>query len=208
MYPVRAVALCLQYGTFPSKEEVAWDKARRRIGASGDFFQLVSNAEYVRDSDHYVKKEGKLGHQDVAGFDYFSKRVKIDKETYDIVINVKETKTGEHYIYTVELQQEKKRSSATGPNYRNGTSNDSVKRPVRNVAKNSFNVDTISQKNRNVNTLEGKKLKQLEIIQQTNPMTDDYHTGIRSVDDIKTAEEVFTEKYQIIRKNRSFQETP
>ena len=97
-----------------------------------------------------------------------------------------------HYIYTVELQQEKKRSSATGPNYRNGTSNDSVKRPVRNVAKNSFNDDNISQKNRNVNTLEGKKLKQLEIIQQTNPMTDDYHTGIRSVDDIKTAEEVFT----------------
>lgn len=34
------------------------------------------------------------------------------------------------------------------------------------------------------------KKKQLEIIQKHNPMTDDYHQGIRSVDDIKTFDEV------------------
>lgn len=33
------------------------------------------------------------------------------------------------------------------------------------------------------------KKKQLEIILENNPMTDDYHVGIRSVDDIKTFEE-------------------
>lgn len=33
--------------------------------------------------------------------------------------------------------------------------------------------------------------KQFEIIQQTNPMRDDYHVGIRSVEDIKTFEEAF-----------------
>ena len=32
--------------------------------------------------------------------------------------------------------------------------------------------------------------KQLEIINQSNPMQDDYHTGIRSIDDIKTFDEV------------------
>lgn len=33
------------------------------------------------------------------------------------------------------------------------------------------------------------KQKQLEIIQKENPMTDDYHTGIRTIDDIKTFDE-------------------
>lgn len=34
-----------------------------------------------------------------------------------------------------------------------------------------------------------QKEKQFEIVQKANPMTDDYHTGIRSVDDIKTFQE-------------------
>ncbi len=35
------------------------------------------------------------------------------------------------------------------------------------------------------------KQKQLEIIQTHNPMRDDYHVGIRTVQDIKSAEEVW-----------------
>ena len=37
------------------------------------------------------------------------------------------------------------------------------------------------------------KTKQLEIIQKTNPMQDDYHTGIRSVEDIKTFDETIND---------------
>ncbi len=44
--------------------------------------------------------------------------------------------------------------------------------------------DNISQATQKV------KEKQFEIIQATNPMWDDYHTGIRSVDDIRTWDEV------------------
>ena len=36
------------------------------------------------------------------------------------------------------------------------------------------------------------KAMQLSIITQTNPMTDDYHTGIRSVEDIKTWDEAIS----------------
>jgi hypothetical protein len=42
--------------------------------------------------------------------------------------------------------------------------------------------------------------KQLEIILKTNPMIDDYHTGIRDLKDIKTAEEAFSES---IKNNES-----
>ena len=40
---------------------------------------------------------------------------------------------------------------------------------------------------------EKHKQAQLEIVQKTNPMTDDYHVGIRTVEDIRTAEEAFNE---------------
>lgn len=38
------------------------------------------------------------------------------------------------------------------------------------------------------------KEKQLAIIQQHNPMRDDYHTGIRKIEDIKTFEETLTDE--------------
>jgi hypothetical protein len=43
-------------------------------------------------------------------------------------------------------------------------------------------------------TNEEIKKEQLEIIKKENPMTDDYHTGIRTIDDIKTPEEAFKTK--------------
>lgn len=42
-----------------------------------------------------------------------------------------------------------------------------------------------------------RKKQQFEIIKKENPMTDDYHTGIRSADDIKTATEAFKTKVDI-----------
>lgn len=44
-------------------------------------------------------------------------------------------------------------------------------------------------------TLVSDKEKQLAIIEATNPMQDDYHTGIRSVDDILTAEEALGDDF-------------
>ena len=65
----------------------------------------------------------------------------------------------------------------------------------QNIPKNSKNAQNIEKnvQNSSLNRLKLKN-KQLEIIQKHNPMEDDYHTGIRSVNDIKTAQEVFTEE--------------
>ncbi len=43
-------------------------------------------------------------------------------------------------------------------------------------------------------SLQKNKQKQLEIIQKSNPMLDDYHTGIRSIEDIKTLEETLLDE--------------
>ena len=49
----------------------------------------------------------------------------------------------------------------------------------------------------NVNDETEIKKKQLEIIQKENPMRDDYHTGIRDINDIKTPTEAFKTKVDI-----------
>ena len=43
-------------------------------------------------------------------------------------------------------------------------------------------------------TIQELKQKQLEIILTFNPMTDDYHTGIRTIDDIHTFQELYDEE--------------
>ena len=43
-------------------------------------------------------------------------------------------------------------------------------------------------------TIQELKEKQLEIILTFNPMTDDYHTGIRAVSDIHTFQELYDEE--------------
>ena len=50
--------------------------------------------------------------------------------------------------------------------------------------------DTTKTVNKNSSTQNDIKQSQFEIIKETNPMWDDYHTGIRTVDDIRTWEEV------------------
>lgn len=58
--------------------------------------------------------------------------------------------------------------------------------------------DVLSTINTNIQpfdeTIANPKQLQMDIISKSNPMTDDYHTGIRSIDDIKTASEAFTKE--------------
>ena len=43
-------------------------------------------------------------------------------------------------------------------------------------------------------TIQDLKQKQLETILTHNPMLDDYHTGIRTIDDIRTFQELYDEE--------------
>ena len=70
-----------------------------------------------------------------------------------------------------------------------------IENDVKNLSDNS---KTFAQDNKTIgdNTQQENtniKNKQLAIINETNPMQDNYHTGIRNIDDIKTFEEAFFE---------------
>ncbi len=89
----------------------------------------------------------------------------------------------------------------------NSFSNDNIPqigRNVKNGASSSNNINMRNNENNaqrttnssffvDENTINNHKSQQLDIINNSNPMQDDYHTGIRSVDDIKTFREAFDE---------------
>lgn len=82
------------------------------------------------------------------------------------------------------------------------TSKDNASKQLgNNIAYYIYDNATESSKTINLKQVEKTKIqdtsfkgKQLEIIQKTNPMLDDYHTGIRSVEDIKTFDEVLNDE--------------
>ena len=55
--------------------------------------------------------------------------------------------------------------------------------------------------NNEIETLENKKIEtkkeQLKVINNSNPMTDDYHTGIRNTEDILTSQEAYKEASEL-----------
>ena len=82
-----------------------------------------------------------------------------------------------------------------------GSSNqsaDNIPQSNKNVKSDISTKYSMQSKENNTQELDNSsfslKEKQLEIIKKENPMLDDYHTGIRTIDDIKTPEEAFKTK--------------
>lgn len=71
--------------------------------------------------------------------------------------------------------------------------------PTSNEDVNTTNNNSMQESENNSGSFNLSKQQQLEIIKKTNPMLDDYHTGVRTVDDIKT----FKEAYDIAKKEAS-----
>ena len=89
-------------------------------------------------------------------------------------------------IYDKKKDASQRTSSSTVPSVLNDASffEDSLPNSEDSVNR-KFSISD-SDGNKSFNT----KQKQLEIINKTNPMWDDYHTGIRTTDDIRTWDEV------------------
>ena len=64
----------------------------------------------------------------------------------------------------------------------------------RNRRRESVAIDAASEHGRKtVQKLDSRKMRQLQVIQNSNPVNDDYHTWIRSVEDIKTFQEALND---------------
>ncbi|MBO7195784.1 MAG: hypothetical protein J6V80_00435 [Clostridia bacterium] len=175
------IALGNRHGT-SSEQRVTLDLA-------DDYYQIASESTY-----NYSKEEtGKSTetHKDVNMWHYFVNDIYFSEHgesgytPYTVTINVKEKNDGTYvYSYNAEKTKESstRRTLHAGVNTRKG-------------ANGELFVDSIPQKSQNDKAFDKKsekdfKQSQFDIIQKTNPMWDEYHTGIRSVEDIRTWDEV------------------
>lgn len=138
------------------------------------------------------------------GFDYRTAYFEdFDGQYYKITMSI--GKNGNiNTIYNIGKMDKKNRSKsslvAQRPSNQKITSNEDTT-SINSISSNKNDVNTTTkysmQESENnsdsINLLKNKKQQQLEIIQKNNPMQDDYHTGIRKVEDIKTLEETLND---------------
>lgn len=142
---------------------------------------VYATTDHINESPNHSRKDNIVDFArgtlliDVAGRQYESEVVigftkSVICELHDIV-NLKPTKF-EYKKETVSKGIDSNESTRSDT-----TSKHSIPNSAESVNKNSSTQNDIKQ-------------RQFEIIKETNPMWDDYHTGIRTLDDIRTWEEV------------------
>lgn len=80
-------------------------KAKINVGAEGNIFELVENADYTGSKEEAGKTT--KAHAGVMMWDYYVKRVQINGKVYDLLANVREKQDGE-YVYSIGLKRNKK----------------------------------------------------------------------------------------------------
>lgn len=139
-------------------------KAKINVGADGNIFELVENAQY--DGSKQEKGKKITAHHGVGYWDYFIKSVQIDGTVFDLLANVRKKADGA-FVYSIQLNENKKikASPPLGSLLRasSGVTNASattVTQPASNVNNNSSphsdrDVDSVSNRSLLANAFEG-----------------------------------------------------
>lgn len=93
-----------------SKHLNQWDKAKINIGANGDFLKLLENAKYDKTLKNNDKSKNDA-HKTTISFAYYYKTVFVDGKAYDVIINIRNTKSGK-YLYEVRFKSINKKESS------------------------------------------------------------------------------------------------
>ena len=123
-------------------------KAKINVGADGDIFELVENAQYNGSLPEKGKKI--TAHRGVGYWDYFIKNVQIDGTVFNLTANVRKKADGA-FVYSIQLNENKK-IKASPPlgllsKALNGVTNASNKRITQPASKvNSQNSGTNSER--------------------------------------------------------------
>lgn len=176
--------------------------ASNKMKASTELDNLLSISKY----EYSQKDDGR--HQFAKdGWDYYSTRFVINGNEYTGLLNI--AKNGNKKML-YDITKLKRNTLISSPVKNTATESIGIPFSKNNISEFNQNVksDTrysMQQTEKNAKRLDNSsffvdenisnnhKSQQLDIINSSNPMQDDYHTGIRSVDDIKTFREAFNE---------------
>lgn len=139
--------------------------------------QIIENAEFYNEVDATHNKFNK--------FRYYEVPVRYKKDVVFVTLNVGKSKYDNKY-HLYDLTEPKERNA---PNRLIGFGRSAEHSLTKGVSNYSIPKSTETV-NKNSSTKKDIKQRQFKIIKETNPMWDDYHTGIRTVDDVRTWEEV------------------
>ena len=171
-------------------------KERRvTMDLADDYYRITQEADY----DHSSPEAGKLiaTHEGVKTWHYFADNILFqengekEKTPYRVVVNVKEKADGS-YVYSFSAFAEKNKSRAPT------SFNTGVTTNLSDGGNARLSNATIAQqegesKKKFLLKEDKRKQKQLEVIRKSNPVEDDYHTWIRSTDDIHTFREALND---------------
>lgn len=188
------------------KNKIISGMARRLSELNGytddEHYTVVANMEQLFESailsEHQQDKYG-----EIAGIDLYSSYCEINNKPAVAIFTVKETNNAGKTLYTVQLTEIKK-PTGTLPRL-------VKKRSSATVGFSDINITQLAKKFKNIRSYIGEngepdlsklagisleqrdynaiKQAQLDIINQNNAMQDNYHTGIRTIDDILSADE-------------------
>lgn len=158
------------YGDKKSDDK-GW-KAKINVGANGDIFELVENAQYYRSLPEKGKKI--TAHSNVGYWDYFIKTVQIDNTVFDLLANVRKKSDGD-YVYSIQLNENKKIKASPSliPNVGfsnrmlNASINNSISQNSDSVNQNTENSQNLLYQLRDMNR-KAQKDKVTEVLKQEN----------------------------------------
>lgn len=151
---------------------------------------ITSQSEDVNTSTKYSMQESE-NNSDSFNFDKNAKRYEDLKSSNTVIFNKKTDGT-----INVEITND----SELVNQFTVYSKDNAIKQLGSDIANYIYNNATENSKTINLKQTENVKVqdtsqkeKQFEIIRNTNPMLDDYHVGIRNIDDIKTFDEVIND---------------
>lgn len=133
------------------------------------------------------------------GWDYYRTKFVVDDKSFEGLINIAKSGNKKTLYDITNIKRISQNRSASANAFSTSLANSSVNnvsqfnKNVKSNTSTKYSMSNSENNTMNSNTnsfsLQHYKQKQLDIIQNNNPVNDDYHTWIRNTDDIKTFEE-------------------
>lgn len=173
------------------KNQLPYKTKQAKIKASTELDNMLNISDYQYSSNddgrHRFAKDG---------WDYYKTVFEVDGVKFEGLVNIAKSGNKKTFYDVTNIKRISQNRSASDQSFSTSLTNSTNSIPTSNNNVNTTNNNSMQESENNSGSFNLSKQQQLEIIKKTNPMLDDYHTGIRTVDDIKT----FKEAYYIAKK--------
>lgn len=176
------------------KNQLPYKTKQAKIKASTELDNMLNVSDYQYSSNddgrHRFAKDG---------WDYYKTVFEVDGVKFEGLVNIAKSGDKKTFYDVTNIKRISQNRSASDKSFSTSLTNSNNSIPTSNEDVNTTNNNSMQESENNSGSFNLSKQQQLEIIKKTNPMLDDYHTGIRTVDDIKT----FKEAYDVAKKEAS-----